>query len=81
MGTAVDEVVPLRLNVIGKRVNEALEEIEPFLNHASLEGATSVTIIHGVGTGMLAKGVHEHLTRHPLIKSFGRVSRAKAARE
>lgn len=70
VGTAVDEIVPLRLNVIGKRVNEALEEIEPFLNHASLEGATSVTIIHGVGTGMLAKGVHEHLTRHPLIKSF-----------
>jgi DNA mismatch repair protein MutS2 len=69
-GTVVDEVVPLILNLIGKRVNEALEELEPFLNRASLEGATSVTIIHGVGTGMLAKGVHEHLTRHPLIKSF-----------
>lgn len=69
-GAVVDEVVPLSLNLIGKRVNEALEELEPFLNRASLEGATSVTIIHGVGTGMLAKGVHEHLTRHPLIKSF-----------
>lgn len=71
-GASDDEVVPLRLNLVGKRVNEALEELEPFLNHASLEGASSVTVIHGVGTGMLARAVHEHLTRHPLIKSFRR---------
>jgi DNA mismatch repair protein MutS2 len=65
-----DEVVPLRINLIGLRVDEALSRLEPFLNHASLAGLAEVTIVHGYGTGALARAVREHLTRHPLIKTF-----------
>ena len=64
------ESIALRLHLVGRRVDDALSELEPFLNRASLEGALTVTVVHGVGAGILAKAVREHLTRHPLVKSF-----------
>ncbi len=64
------EEVPLRLNLMGMRVDEALSSLEPFLNRASLAGLPEVAIIHGVGTGILAKAVREHLIDHPLVKHF-----------
>ncbi len=65
-----DETVPARLNLIGMRVDEALSRLEPFLNHASLAGLSEVTIVHGLGSGVLARSVREHLTGHPLVKGF-----------
>jgi DNA mismatch repair protein MutS2 len=65
-----DVAVSSRLHVIGLRVDEALSMLEPFLNHAVLAGLPEVTIIHGMGKGLLAKAVQEHLTGHPLIKTF-----------
>jgi DNA mismatch repair protein MutS2 len=65
-----DEMVPSRINLVGMRVDEALSQLEPFLNHASLAGLREVTVIHGYGTGILAKAVREHVTRHPLVKQF-----------
>ena len=65
-----DTTVSSRLNLVGMRVDEALSKLEPFLNHASLAGLSEVTIIHGFGTGMLAKAVREHLDGHPLVKHF-----------
>ncbi len=65
-----DEMVPSRINLVGLRVDEALSRLEPFLNHASLAGFTEVTIIHGIGTGILSRAVREHLEGHPLIASY-----------
>ncbi|HEY6007080.1 MAG TPA: endonuclease MutS2, partial [Geobacteraceae bacterium] len=56
-----------RLDLIGQRVDEALLQLEPFLNHASLAGIGEVRIVHGKGTGALRKGVREYLARHPLV--------------
>ncbi len=67
---AHDEMVSSRINLVGMRVEEALSKLEPFLNHAALAGLREVTIIHGYGTGILAKAVREHITRHPLVKQF-----------
>ena len=67
---SIEEAVSSVINIIGLRVDEALSKIEPFLNHASLAGFSEVTIIHGVGTGILSKAVRDYLTDHPLIKSF-----------
>ena len=67
---AEEEAVPSRINLIGLRVDEALSRLEPLLNHASLAGLAEVTIIHGFGTGALARGVREHLEGHPLVKKF-----------
>lgn len=64
------ETVPDVLNLIGLRVDEALSELEPFLNHAALAERREVTIIHGIGTGALLKAVREYLTGHPLVEQF-----------
>jgi DNA mismatch repair protein MutS2 len=58
------------LKLIGLRVDDALDLLEPFLNHASLNGLSEVRVIHGVGTGRLRDAVREHLDRHPLVEEF-----------
>jgi len=58
------------LDLHGLRLEEALEKVEEFLNNAVLAGFDEVVIYHGVGKGILAKGVKELLERHPLVKSF-----------
>ncbi len=65
-----EESVPVELNIIGLRVDEALSSLEPFLNHASIENLSEVTIIHGIGTGALLKAVRNYLKGHPLVKEF-----------
>lgn len=66
----LDEAVSSEINIVGLRVDEALSRLEPFLNHASLAGFSEVTVIHGIGTGILFRAVREYLTGHPLVKGF-----------
>ena len=56
------------LKLIGMRVDEALAELEPFINHAHAAGLGEVRIIHGVGSGRLRDAVREELERHPLVE-------------
>ncbi len=65
-----DEKTSSRINLVGMRVDEALSQLEPFLNHASLAGFTEVIVVHGIGAGILLKAVREHLEGHPLVKGF-----------
>ncbi len=58
------------LNLIGQRVDDALEESDKFLDRALLEGKQAVRIIHGFGTGTLRKAIREHLRKHPAVKSW-----------
>ena len=58
------------LKLIGLRVEEALDLLEPFLNHASLGGLREVRVIHGIGTGKLRQAVRDHLAGHPLVEEF-----------
>lgn len=51
------------LNLIGKRVEEALAELDSYLDKAKLMHLPSVRIIHGYGTGRLQKAIHEHLKK------------------
>jgi DNA mismatch repair protein MutS2 len=51
--------------LVGKRVDEALPEIEHALNEALLSGRSSLRIVHGHGTGRLAAAVREFLDSHP----------------
>ena len=71
------ELAPSRINLIGQRVDDALSLLEPFLNHASLDGLPEVTIVHGIGTGILAKAVRDFLKGHPLVKVFRKGDRSE----
>lgn len=54
----------------GRRVEEALQELEQHLDAALLSGLGRVDIIHGYGTGALRAAVKEYLTGHPRVKTF-----------
>lgn len=62
--------VQTQLDIRGWRVEDALEELDTYLNDAALYGMTSVRIVHGKGTGALRTAIREQLVHHPLVKSF-----------
>jgi len=62
--------VSMQLDMRGWRVEDALSELESYLNDAALAGLASVRIVHGKGTGALRQAVREQLARHPLVKSY-----------
>jgi len=51
-------------------VEEALAEIDKFLDQTAREGRTEVRVVHGHGTGRLREGVRRHLRGHPQVASF-----------
>ncbi len=59
--------VARELHLLGMRVEEALDELDKYLDDASLAGLAEVRIVHGFGTGRLKKAVREHLSQHPLV--------------
>ena len=61
-----------QLNLVGARVDDALPELERFLNRASLDGLGELRVIHGKGTGALMRAVREYLDGHPLIREYRR---------
>ncbi|MBQ9941518.1 MAG: Smr/MutS family protein, partial [Christensenellaceae bacterium] len=62
--------VPLSINVNGKTVDEAIVEVDQYLDDAFLAGLKEVSIVHGKGTGALRAGVQNYLRRHPHVDSF-----------
>jgi DNA mismatch repair protein MutS2 len=58
------------LNLIGKTVDEALFELDKYLDDAYLAHLPQVTIIHGRGTGALKNAVHKHLKKVKYVKSY-----------
>ena len=57
------------LDLRGMRVDEALNRVDNALNDASLDGASSVRLIHGKGTWALRIAIREYLSGHPLVIS------------
>ena len=55
------------INLIGRTVDEATDELEKYLDHAFLAGLPRVRIIHGHGAGILRRGVREFLKGHPHV--------------
>jgi len=60
----------VELNIIGMRVDAALEKVERYLDDCMLSGLGQVRIIHGRGTGALRKAVREALESNRGVKSF-----------
>ena len=62
--------MPLECNVIGKRVDEALQIVEKYLDDAILRGMHEVRIVHGKGSGALRTAIHEMFKSHSAIDSY-----------
>ena len=62
--------VSAEINLLGKTVDEALAELDKYLDDAYLAHLPSVRIVHGKGTGALRKGVHNYLRRMKHVASF-----------
>ncbi|MCB2193248.1 MAG: Smr/MutS family protein [Deltaproteobacteria bacterium] len=60
----------LDLNLIGKRVEEALPLVDKALDQALLAGRSEIRVVHGMGTGRLRAAVREYLSGHPAVSSF-----------
>jgi len=58
------------INLLGKTVDEALSELDKYLDDAYLSHLSPVRIVHGKGTGALRNGIHNYLKRQKHVKSY-----------
>jgi DNA mismatch repair protein MutS2 len=58
------------IKLLGYTVDEAVSELEKYIDDAYLSNLPAIRIVHGKGSGSLRKGIHEFLKNHPHIKSF-----------
>ena len=62
--------VSTEINLLGKTVDEAVAELDKYLDDALLSHLNTVRVVHGKGTGALRKGIHEYLRRQKHVKSY-----------
>ena len=62
--------VSTEINLLGRTVDEAIAELEKYLDDAYIAHLKSVRIVHGKGTGALRKGIHDYLRRQKHVSSF-----------
>ena len=65
-----ESTAPSEVDLRGMAADEAILELDRYIDHAVVAGIPSIRIIHGKGTGVLRAAVQEHLRRHRNIKSF-----------
>lgn len=58
------------INLLGRTVDEAIAELDKYLDDALLSHLNTVRVVHGKGTGALRKGIHEYLRRQKHVKSY-----------
>ena len=62
--------VSTEINLLGKTVDEALSELDKYLDDAYLAHLPSVRIVHGKGTGALRSAVQNYLRKNKIVKSY-----------
>jgi DNA mismatch repair protein MutS2 len=68
------------INLLGRRVDEALDLVDKFLDDAFLAQMREVRIVHGTGTGALRHAIIELLGSHPHVGSFEAAAQAQGGR-
>ena len=62
--------VSTEINLLGRTVDEALSELDKYLDDAYLAHLPSVRVVHGKGTGALRNAVHSYLRKNRVVKSY-----------
>jgi len=68
------------INLVGRRVDEAVELTDKFLDDAFLAQMTEIRIVHGSGTGALRQAISELLSTHPHVARFQSASQSEGGR-
>jgi DNA mismatch repair protein MutS2 len=71
------EAASSEINVIGRTVEEAGEEVDRFLDQAFLAGMPRVRIVHGVGMGVLRRALRTQLAQHPHVQHVAEATQAE----
>lgn len=67
---AIKKQAKLELDLRGYRYEDAYNELDKFIDDALLSNYSQISIIHGFGTGVIRKMVHEYLKKCPYVKSY-----------
>ncbi|MBQ9899157.1 MAG: endonuclease MutS2 [Ruminococcus sp.] len=70
VGVKAERRGSMELDIRGCACDDGVYQLDAFLDRAVMSNISTVTIIHGKGTGLLRKAVHERLRRHPSVKNF-----------
>ena len=62
--------VPLEIDVRGQLPEEAIDNVDKYLDDCMMAGLSEVSIVHGKGTGVLRSEISQHLRRHPHVAEF-----------
>ncbi len=62
--------ISTEINLLGRTVDEALSELDKYLDDAYLTHLPSVRVVHGKGTGALRNAVHNYLRKNRVVKSY-----------
>ena len=62
--------VPLEIDVRGQLPEEALDNVDKYLDDCMMAGLSEVSIVHGKGTGVLRNEIGQHLRKHPHVAEF-----------
>lgn len=66
--------ISTEINVIGKRLDDAILEVDKYLDDAYMSGLAEVSVIHGRGTGALKNGLRDMFRRNKHVDSFSSAS-------
>lgn len=70
VGVKAEKRGKMELDIRGSACDDGIYELDAFIDQAVMSNISTVTIIHGKGTGLLRKAVHQRLRSHPSVKSF-----------
>ena len=70
VGVKVERRGTMELDIRGFTCDDGVYQLDSFIDRAVMSNISTITIIHGKGTGLLREAVHRRLKNHPSVKSF-----------
>ena len=70
VGVKAERRGSMELDIRGCACDDGVYQLDAFIDRAVMSNISTVTIIHGKGTGLLRKAVQQRLKSHPSVKAF-----------
>ena len=71
LNSGIKNTAPSReIKLLGQTVDEAILNVDKFIDDAVLAGLNEIRVVHGTGTGALRKGLHKYFATHPSIENY-----------